>query len=133
MNPIEWFKAKREAEIKHLKLANCNNAGSVKFFLQVIEQENRVYNEFIFMPDKADYMAKLASIGFIAHQPIANNKTEFSFFYNDKLDIGVHIVKEVQWKALVATIDAVKQLQTPSDTKFGTINIVFNTLLTYKG
>ena len=134
-NPIQWLNSIRQDEIKRLKLANCNETTKVAFFIQVLEHETRVYKDFIFMPDKKEYMTKLSSIGFQVQQPqpTTPNKSEFVFVYNDDLNIGIHVVKEAQWNALTATIDAVKQLETPNANKFGTINIIFNALLTYKG
>ena len=129
------LRTKYEQHLQLMKLAGANAERDIDFFLQVIQQENVVYGNYIFMPSREEYMTKLVSIGFLEQQPKEippKQNLQFKYMYNEKLNISVHIVPASQWNAITSAVDVMRNIYTPSDSEFNAIRVIYEALVSFK-
>lgn len=128
------LKTKYELHLQQMKLAGANAERDIAFFLQVIQHENVVYGNYIFMPDHKEYMDKLITIGFVqqttAHIPPKQN-LQFLYMYNADLNIAVHVVPASHWAALESSTEVMRNIFTPHDAEFNAIRVIYEALVLF--
>lgn len=129
------LKTRYELHLQRMKLMGANEERDIEFFLRVIQQDNVVYGNYIFMPSREEYMTKLISIGFseFTNQEIPPKQNlHFKYMYNPELNISVHIVPASQWDSINAAIDVMRNIYLPSDSEFNAIRVIYEALTSFK-
>lgn len=129
------LKAKYNQHLQFMKLAGANSERDIAFFLQVIQHNNVVYGNYIFMPDRKDYMDKLITIGFVEQAPTSippKQNLRFKYMYNENLNISVHVVPASQWAALESATEVMRNIYTPNDAEFNAIRVIYEALVSFE-
>ena len=134
-NPISYIKNWYSSYLFKMKMAKRNDPKDIEFLLHILEFPYLEYNSFVFMPGEREYLNKIKSIGFEIIINDMKNPRDFllDFHYNNKLNIGIHIVPIDRWDAMILTINAMKQLYSPAlNSEYEAIGVIYCALREYK-